>query len=163
MEKIEKKVAETLLEKCTKIVLGGKEYEIAPPTIATMVLVSEKIAEFPAIETDYDNGEDLLLSMLANAKECGVVADIAAILILGAKEYKKAKSVSRIARLFGRSESKFDKIRNAVLNSSPQTLDEIVGLAVKGMQVGDFFSVITFLNKVNLTKQTKSKTTQSGQ
>ncbi|MBO4778035.1 MAG: hypothetical protein J5588_06025 [Bacteroidales bacterium] len=163
MERIEKKVADTLLERGEKIILEGNEYEIAPPTIATMVLVSEKISEFPVIETDFDNGEDLLFSMLSNAKDCGLVADIAAILILGAKEYKKAINVSRIARIFGRSESKFDKIRNAVLNSSPQTLDKIVGIAGKGMQVGDFFSVITFLNKVNLTKQTKSKTTQSGQ
>jgi hypothetical protein len=163
MEKIEKKVAETLLEKCTKIVLGGKEYEIAPPTIATMVLVSEKISELPTF--DYKNitaGEEVFFATLSDASKCGKIADIVAILIVGARKYKKSLERGLLRRMFGRK-SEFDRIRDLVMETSPSDIDGILGLCLKGLQVGDFFGIITFLNRVNLTKKTKLETTASGQ
>lgn len=172
MKTIEERTAETILQQPKAVEIDGKCYEIAPPTTATLILVSGMISRLPQFgELDKLQGEDMLFHALANAKDCEKVAEIAAVMIVGAKEYKKShlqsllqqsQKQSLLRRIF-RKESLFDKVKNAVLNSSPKKLDEIIGVCLQGMQVQDFFLVTTFLNKVNLTKQTKSKTTQSGQ
>lgn len=163
MKTIEERTAETILQQPKTVEIDGKCYEIAPPTTATLILVSGMISRLPQFgELDKLQGEDMLFHALANAKDCEKVAEIAAVMIVGANEYNKSQKQSLLQRIF-RKESLFDKVKNAVLNASPKKLDEIIGACLQGMQVQDFFLVTTFLNKVNLTKQTKSKTTQSGQ
>ncbi|MCC8155482.1 MAG: hypothetical protein LIP01_15645 [Tannerellaceae bacterium] len=44
---IESKVADTILERKMKLEIGGKYYEVAPPTTATLILVSELVAQLP--------------------------------------------------------------------------------------------------------------------
>ena len=76
-----------------------------------MVLVSEKIAELPTF--DYKNinvGEEVFFTTLSDAKQCGKIADIVAILVVGARKYKKSLERGLIRRMFGRK-SEFDRIR----------------------------------------------------
>ena len=160
---IEERTAETILQQPKTVEIEGKCYEIAPPTTATLILVSGMISRLPKFgEIEDMKGEDVLFHTLANAKDCEKITEIAAVMIVGSKEYNKSQKQSLLQRIF-RKESLFDKVKNAVLNSSPKKLDEIIGACLQGMQVQDFFLVTTFLNKVNLTKATKLKTIQSGQ
>lgn len=163
MKTIEERTAETILQQPKAVEIDGKCYKIAPPTTATLILVSGMISRLPNFgEIEDIKGEEVVFHTLANAKDCEKVAEIAAVMIVGAKEYGKSKEKSLLRRIF-KKESRFEHVRNAILNASPKKLDEVIGACLQGMQVQDFFLVTTFLNKVNLTKETKLKTIQSGQ
>ena len=50
---IENLVASAILEKdIAEMDIDGKVYKIAPPSIATLILVSEIISHFPIVEQD---------------------------------------------------------------------------------------------------------------
>ena len=94
MKTIEQNTAETLLQQPEAVAVGGKTYMIAPPSIATLVLVSRSIAELPHVRLDQDR---VLESSLAIAKNCQDIGDIAATLILGAKRCFETKTIVRKA------------------------------------------------------------------
>ena len=50
----EEKTADALLERSQPFALGGKTYELAPPTLATLILVSEELAKLPSELFDFD-------------------------------------------------------------------------------------------------------------
>ena len=47
---IESKVAATILERNITFEIDGEKYEIAPPSLATLILVSEIISTLPTFE-----------------------------------------------------------------------------------------------------------------
>ena len=70
-ETLEKRVVDSLLERKSEVlVIEGEEYAIAPPTVATLMLVSEAVAEMPVVNKDTDN---VLVEVLATAKDMAVV------------------------------------------------------------------------------------------
>ena len=67
MESIEKKVTDAILQRASlSIEIEGKEYPIAPATPATLILVSELIAEMPEVRSDVDN---ILFETLRTARD----------------------------------------------------------------------------------------------
>lgn len=150
---IEERTSATILEKHTEIEICGKSYSVAPPTLATLIMASSEISKLPKINENL-KGEEALYESLRYAKKSSVIADIATILIVGAKDYTKYLKKNRILKFFGVS-NRVEKLRYDILNSSPKKLDEIVGLCLQGMEIQDFFLLTTFLNRVNLTKETK--------
>ena len=51
---IEQQVAEAILQKATTTIqIGDTAYELAPPTPATLILISELVAGLPAINKTY--------------------------------------------------------------------------------------------------------------
>lgn len=81
-EQIESQVAKTVLQQREEIIVGGEVMEVAPPSTATLILTSEAAAQLPRVKLDSENiaGEVLYI-----AKDCRVLGDVVAILILGAK------------------------------------------------------------------------------
>ena len=79
---IEQTVAETILEQPFEVKVGEKSYQVAPASTATLILVSEAISQLPHIALDTEKVVEETLSI---AKDCRILGDIAAILILGAK------------------------------------------------------------------------------
>ena len=59
---IEKKTKEAVLQQGIKVKIGGKSYEVAPPTIATLILVSEAVARIPKISLDKERITQEVLS-----------------------------------------------------------------------------------------------------
>jgi hypothetical protein len=49
---METKVAETILQKLDEVNVGGKTYTIAPPSTATLILVSETVSKMPQVTMD---------------------------------------------------------------------------------------------------------------
>jgi len=82
MPSIEKQVAATVLQKPIEETIGGETYQIAPPSCATIILASELVAQLPAIQL---NPENIASETLYVAKDCRILGDLLAVLILGAK------------------------------------------------------------------------------
>lgn len=155
---IEQTVAETILEQHQKIDIGGKQYYIAPPSIATLILVSEAIARLPKQNF---NPEKIVQESLNYAKHSRILAEIAAIIILGARKYlgreKDRKKQSKWC-LFRRNRHKRDIKRltdEIIFNMSPRELNTLFARVLKTMELSDFFGLTTFLTEINLLQQTK--------
>ena len=171
---MEEKVAETILQQPVKVTVAGREYTAAPPTVATMILVSAAVSRLPHLQLD--SGK-VLEESLAVAKDCQPLGDILATLILGAKhaddpvEMPRAKSKRR---LFGRRKRKAKTVtvtarerlsRELLEELSPRDLHSLTVQLLMKMQVSDFFGLTTFLTAINMTRPTKVVTgqTASGQ
>lgn len=158
---IEKKVADTILQKPYKVEVGGVTYEVAPPSIATLIIVSSLIAQLPAIKIDEKN---VLLESLKVAKDCKVIGDIVATLILGADNLEEEMVVVE-KRLFGivRKESKLIVDNQRILSDkilkklTPRQVNNTTIDILNRMEVGDFFGLTASLIEVNLTKPTKDQ------
>ena len=169
---IEKKVADAVLERASSsIEIDGVEYPIAPPTLATLILVSELIAELPEVRRDAEN---VLLETLHAARNCKVLGKIVATLIIGAKRIKENRTVvvneQRRARKFSWRKMRFetakttrdievselDHLSELILdNCSANVLTQVVSKRLIDMGVGDFFALTTSLSAANLLQSTK--------
>jgi hypothetical protein len=160
---IQSEVADTVLERNQTVQIGKKTFEIAPPTIATLILVSELVATMPAIKLD---SESIMTESLMIAKDCRPLGEIVAVLILGAKNVEQKRS---IWHRFGIGSKPKDVVaelaKYILLNISAKQLNEIIVQLLSGMEISFFFSISTSLIEINLIRATREvvKTTASGQ
>lgn len=86
---IEQRAADTILgTSLGTIEIDGTPYHIEPPTTATLVMVSGLISQLPALAEE-DKMKDINTWVLQQAEKASpVLAQIAAVLILGAKRIK---------------------------------------------------------------------------
>jgi len=172
---IEQKVAGSILQKATEIKVGDKTYTAAPPSIATLILVSEAVSLLPHLKLDE---KDVVRDVLSVAKDCRILGDIAAILILGARHVDD--KVTRVQTeekrcLWGLlkwermttvvTDRKAELAKELLEELSPSRMHQLITQLLSGMDLGDFFALTTFLTEVNLMRQTKveTKTTAFGQ
>lgn len=166
-ETIEKKTADAILQRVKAITIGGKEYLIAPPTLATLILVSEAVAELPRFEFSPEN---IVNDALAVAPSFAGLAEIAAILILGEKRLKTTEIEKR--RYLGGLITRRKRVQ---VDMKKRVADELMGVELKelsnavstllgGLQTEHFFALASFLTAINLTKPTReeAKTTVYG-
>lgn len=162
MDNIETKVADTILQKPYKVEIGGVTYEVAPPSIATLVIVSSLIAKLPQVNL---NEKNVLLETLRVAKDCSVLGDIVAVLILGADNLKEEIVIVE-KHLFGiirkKTKAVIDNqylLSKEILNKlTPRQVNNTTIEILNRMEVGDFFGLTASLIEVNLTKPTKDLT-----
>ncbi len=158
---IEKRVAETILQQPAEIHIGKKTFYAAPPSVATLILVSEAVSRLPELSNDNIMGETL-----TKAKDCRPLGEIVAIYILGAKAVNEAVEVERkVQRRFGlikrtvtvkQTMTRKDALADEVLEAlTPKELNLLMSQILQQMQIGDFFGLTTFLTGVNLTRPTK--------
>ncbi len=164
---IEGHVAATILQQPTEIRIGDKTYSVAPPSVATMILVSEHVAKLPAIKFDE---KSLVEEVLRSAKDCRALGDIAAILVLGAKGLtERVTQVRKVrqSRFFGLIKREVEVAADETVNRQAElareileTLDaaqlySLVVQCLNTLKLADFFGLTTFLCEINLTKPTK--------
>lgn len=174
MAHIETKAANTVLQKPIEVSIGGKQYSVPAPTLATLILISESVSRLPSIDR-----KDPVRSSLAYAKNAPLIAEIVAIAVLGAKNLSEVvESTQTITKRYLWGLIRRDKeinVRQTIDRKAElakciletltprdtyQTLLNILGT----MQLGDFFGLTTFLTEINLLRQTKVvEATQSGQ
>ena len=172
---IEQKVADTILQKATEIKIGDKTYEAAPPSIATLILVSEAVSRLPHLKL---NDKDIVRECLSVAKDCRMLGEIAAILILGARKANEMVVKVNMGKkrcLWGLFKLKRDKkihtdhktelAKEILENLSPSQMHLLITQLLSGLDLGDFFALTTFLTETNLMRQTKvdTETTAFGQ
>lgn len=155
---IESQVKDTILEEPRSVKIGARTYEVAPPTIATLILASEAVSRLPELTLDPDR---LVQECFYAAKDCRVLGEIAAILILGARR-SESREAARPGKwgCLGRLISRRRKCRDALaeeilLSLSPKDLFNVISGILATMQLSDFFGLTTFLSEVNLLHQTK--------
>lgn len=181
METIEKRVTDTILQRSSDTLeIDGNVYPVAPPTPATIILISEQIAEIPEMNLDADN---ILFEVLNKAKHCKAIGKIAATLILGAKrvlEHRKIavdkivphrkfrwRKLRWVTEYYHREQvevNELDHLSTLILeNCSNKTLREVVTKRLNDMEISDFFGLTTSLSEANLLKRTKEVETASGE
>lgn len=171
---IESATADAVLERVKAITIGGVEYLIAPPTLATLILVSEEVSYLPKVEFNEDNA---INDALREARHYRGLADIAAILILGAQRLTTEKEITteevvttkwlgiiprkRKATVTRKVKVDMKKhIAEAMMNVELSELSTAVATLLSMMQADHFFALATFLTSINLTKPTKVAKTQ---
>lgn len=157
MEKnILEETAKAILQRETTIKIGKDTYQVAPPTIATLIEVSSRIAKMDFDEPQEE--ETQLNYVLRNARKAKCISEILALLILGEqKAFTPETWTTKIARLFRLEPRKaFDQLTRKI--STHYTPDELlegfVGILSK-MEVESFFAISTFLKKVNVVNTKK--------
>ncbi len=169
MATTEQKVADTILQKEEVVLIGGASYNIAPPSTATLILVSAEISKLPKIEIT--ENKEVLPWVLSNAKDCGFLGDIVAILILGAKGITETRKIAKPI-LFGFMKSSKQEFidhkkilaKKLLEDYTPKELYELAIGLFDRLEIGSFFGITTFLIEINLTKPTREVvTTASGQ
>lgn len=162
---IEQKVASTILEKeIGSIEIEGEVYKIAPPSIATLIIVSELISTLPVVEIVPK--EKITYSVLHHARFFKPLGEIAAVLILGAKNLKETQTRIMIKkRFFGlwKKEVKYQvevdkkaELTKIILeNMRPSVLFDVVVKRLNTLEIKDFFGITTSLSEANILKPTK--------
>ena len=173
MEKtIEQKVADTILEKEQSIIVGETTYLVAPPSTATLILVSELVSQMPNIILSQDINE-MRVESLKVARDCKVIGDIIAVMILGAKRIKarvtrrvKGKPLFWVIPTTQDEEinEQAELAKTLLEDLTPHDLALMVNELLNKLQISFFFNISNFLIGINLTKATKQEETiQSGQ
>lgn len=166
---IESRVASAILEKPTdEVKIGADTYKVSPPSIATLVLVSEIIAGLPVVPKTED--DKILNSVLHYARHFRKLGDIAAILILGAKgltEKKVTRKEIEVKRFFGliRHKETRDVVeivnrkerlaKDIIENMGARQLYDLIVQRLGNMEVSYFFAITTSLSEANMLKPTK--------
>lgn len=159
----EQNTATEMLQQERKIEVGGYEYSISSPTLATLIMASAEISNLPSDGLDR---EHIVEDVLRNAHKYSNLGRIVAIMIIGAKKSQERKN----ARIFGlelpfkKKETRADSLGRKLMNRhTASELTEIMMECVKRMECGDFFALSTFLAGANMLKATKvGETTARG-
>lgn len=149
---VEVKVTDTILEKAITVQVGSKTYEVAPPTIATLILASEAVSRIPKFTLD---PEKLVQECFCIARHTRFLGEIAAILILGAQRSElRVKPAQR--GVFSRRRTQKEQLTDEILlNLSPKKLFEVITQVLTTLELSDFFGLTTFLTEINLLHQTR--------
>ena len=161
---LESHVASAVLErKVGSIVIDGKTYEIAPPTLATLILISELVSTLPVVERVPNN--QIVNSVLHYAKDYRKLGDICAVLILGAKNLTQEIEETHTRRILGLFKRRYttkqtidhkaELSRLITENMRPSVVFNVIVKRLQDMEVGSFFSITTSLSEANILKPTK--------
>ena len=162
---IEQKVASAILQRdVAQIEINGRVYNIAPPTIGTLIAVSELVSTLPVVEKVPST--EVVNSVLKNARHFKSLGKIAATLILGAKPIIEQRDITpqkkcALWRFLAQKRhivpvNLQNELAEIILdNVSPSVLFNIVLQRLKDMDVTNFFFITTSLSEANLLKPTK--------
>lgn len=164
---IESRVAATILERTVSTLeIEGVTYNIAPPTIGTLILASEIVSFFPKID-DVDDKQRIFMALF-KAKDFKMLADLAAVLILGSKRMTEEREVTVEKRhLFGLIKRKHrvkqtvdlraELAKKILDNVRPSVLFEVIVKRLRDNEIMTFFAITTSLNAANILKPTKAE------
>lgn len=161
---IESRVAATILERSVgTLEIEGVVYNIAPPTLGTLILASEIVSQLPEAQEVED--KQRIFAALFTAKDYKLLADLAAVLILGAKHQTEEREVKTVKRSFFGLVKRTVKHKEIVdlrqelaqkilLNVRPSTLFSVIIQRLRDNEVMTFFAITTSLNAANILKPT---------
>ena len=162
---IEQKVASAILQRdVATIEINGRTYSIAPPTIGTLIAVSEIISTLPVVEKVPK--DDVVNSVLKNARHFKALGKIASTLILGGKpiieervvvdDTKRCLSWLRKPKKHTIKVNLQVELAEIIVDTlSPSVLFDVIVRRLRDMEVGTFFSITTSLSEANLLAPTK--------
>lgn len=164
---IESRVAATILQRSVaSLEIEGVKYDIAPPTLGTLILASEIVSYFPEIGEVED--KQRIFMALFKAKDFKKLAELAAVLILGSKRHYEYRTVEIRKRYFfglikrkKSVETRVDvraELAEKILNNvRPSVLFEVIIKRLRDNEIMTFFAITTSLNAANILKPTKAE------
>lgn len=140
---IEQKVSDVILEKASTIKIKDREFDVAAPTLATLIRISDLISTLPKVEMDKN---DYISESLKIAKDCSVISEIVATMIVGV-DTPKARFYQKpiIEEL-----SEFISKKCTLVE-----LKELIVQLILMMEIPAFFGFTTSLIEINLIKRTR--------
>lgn len=159
----EARAAETLLQAPLRLRVAGREFVAPPPTVATLMRLSEEVAALPRLGAGWAvgpggaaEGEQMLQRVIANASGCGAVGRAVAVLLLGARGYAR--------RRWWRAAPEGERLAEWLLgHAGPRELFNAFARLVQQMQVADFFAFTAFLHEANMMRgRAATRTTAPG-
>ena len=120
---VETLIADTINNNPIKIKFRGKDMEIPRPTLGTLVEVSKHIAKLPEFDVKTETAV-AVQQTLSIAKDCGKIAEILAIMILG------KKNMTKELRICGITVRKVDRVKKLAAEIEDMTSQEIAEIMV---------------------------------
>lgn len=174
---IEKKTAEAVLEREQDVRVGGRMFSMPQPTLATLIMASELIAELP----DFLKEENatLIEAVMKHTDKLNVIARIAAVFVLGAARIKEgydvpvnvAETVEKRVLWFKRKKvevrteyvKEIDYIQRLIIETmTPKELGMMLAQCMGFVELKDFFGATVSLSGVNLLKSREAGMIASG-
>jgi hypothetical protein len=159
---MEDKVAKTLLEEPTTIIIGGEAYKVAPPSIITLVRASKYISKIPADTIDQ---EHIFGSIVHKAEDYENIAWAVAVILLGNHFTETARppfwQFWKRKKHITQGEVLANKLTKAPISEISEAFFKVIGQ----MDIRSFFVISTSLKGMMITKPTKeveNETTASG-
>lgn len=147
---VEKRVADTILQKPLEVDIGGVKYMVAPPINATIIRLSEMVVNLPPMIKG-----NVFEEVMEKGRDSRIIGDIIALLVCGEIAPVKFYSLGSIFSHF-RWNRRLRKVRRAVLyKTSPRDTILLLSQIIKMQEIGDFFTLIISLNSANTLKPTK--------
>lgn len=166
---IESRVASAILQRnIASIDIDGVKYDIAPPTLATLIRVSEIVSTLPVVDATKIEPKDRMYSALQNARHYKAIGEIIGVLILGAKNTTGTKMIDvknhgffgrfrkrkRVESTYNRAAELGDAIMN---NIRPSLIYELILKLLQQNEITTFFAITTSLSAANIIKPTKAE------
>lgn len=153
---IETKTAETILQTPNVFEICGRRFDVAPPTMATLIQVSKLMSQLPIKLEKTDN---YIYGSLMIAKDCEIIGLTVATLILGVKKHSNIPAQKNRALNWlkiGKQKDRYQELSDLILeNYSPSQLDKLVVDLLTRMELKDFFELFTSLQEINLLRKTR--------
>ena len=159
---MEEKVAQTLLEEPTTVTIGGKAYQVAPPSIFTLVRASKYISKIP---TDTISEGNIFGSIIHNAEDYENIAWAISVIVLG-NDFTEVETYPKWQ--FWKRKKSITKGENLVKKLMKTPITEVTDAFFKVLgqiDIRAFFVITTSLKGMIITKPTKeveTETTASG-
>lgn len=166
---IESRVATAILQRTVKSIdIDGNRYDIASPTLATLILVSEIVATLPVVDKEKIEPKDRIYSALHNAKNYKRIGELIGVLILGAKHVNDTRTVEittrrffglirrkkRVQQTYNRAVELGDAI---MMNLRPSLIYDLILKLLQQNEITTFFAITTSLSAANIIKPTKAE------
>ena len=159
---MEENVAQTLLEEPTTVTIGGEAYQVAPPSIFTLVRASKYISKIP---TDTISEGNIFGSIIHNAEDYENIAWAISVIVLG-NDFTEVETHPKWQ--FWKRKKSITKGENLVKKLMKAPITEVTDAFFKVLALIDiraFFVITTSLKGMMITKPTKeveTETTASG-
>ncbi|MEB3041267.1 hypothetical protein [Capnocytophaga gingivalis] len=149
---MEEKVAQTLLEEPTTIIIGGEAYQVAPPSIITLVRASKYISKIPA---DTIDEEHIFGSIVHKAEDYENIAWAVAVILLGNRFTETVRP--RFWQFWKRKENvtQGEILANKLTKAPMSEISEAFFKVIGQMDIRSFFVISTSLKGMMITKPTK--------
>ena len=149
---MEEKVAQTLLEEPTTIIIGGEAYQVAPPSIITLVRASKYISKIP---TDTISEGNIFGSIIHNAEEYENIAWAISVIVLG-NDFTEVETYPKWQ--FWRKNKNITKGETLAKKLMKTPITEVTDAFFKVLgqiDIRAFFVITTSLKGMMITKPTK--------
>lgn len=146
-----------LQEPLTDIHIGAHTYDIPSPSIATLIRVSELLAQTPLIPTEDLKASDIIYTSLHYAKDYRIIGLVVAVLVLGAKTCDEPVTHRHgFLGLRRETHKRCEWLAIDVLETmTPTEVLQLLVQLIKTLDIAPFFAITTSLNAINLLRPTK--------